>query len=111
MLKTFKYRLYPNKQQQRLLEHQLEECRWLYNHLLAQRREAGQQRHHSLRCYDQAARLPALKAERAFAGGVQSWVLQNVAGRIDLAFQASSAACETAKNNRAIPVFVGEDAT
>ena len=35
VLKTFKYRLYPNQQQQRLLEQQLEECRWLYNHLLA----------------------------------------------------------------------------
>lgn len=35
MLKTLKYRLYPNKQQQHLLEQQLEECRWLYNHLLA----------------------------------------------------------------------------
>jgi hypothetical protein len=40
MLKTFKYRLYPNKQQQRLLDQQLEECRWLYNHLLAERRDA-----------------------------------------------------------------------
>jgi Helix-turn-helix domain len=31
MRKTFKYRLYPNnqQQQQRLLEQQLEECRWL----------------------------------------------------------------------------------
>ena len=40
MRKTFKYRLYPNKQQQRLLEQQLEECRWLYNELLAARRDA-----------------------------------------------------------------------
>src|SRR5215467_9783136 len=38
--KTFKYRLYPNKPQQRLLEQQLEECRWLYNEWLAARRDA-----------------------------------------------------------------------
>jgi hypothetical protein len=29
LLKAFQYRLYPTKKQQRLLERQLEECRWL----------------------------------------------------------------------------------
>ncbi|HEU5439110.1 MAG TPA: helix-turn-helix domain-containing protein, partial [Ktedonobacterales bacterium] len=83
MRKTFKYRLYPNKHQQRLLDQQLEECRWLYNHLLAARRDAWEQRQESLRLYDQQATLPALKAERPTLAGVQSQVLQNVAVRID----------------------------
>src|SRR6266481_220139 len=87
--KTFKYRLDPNKQQQQhLLEHQLEECRWLYNHLLVARRDAWQERQESVRLYDQQATLPALKAERPAVAGVHSQVLQNVAVRIDLAFQA-----------------------
>jgi putative transposase len=64
MLTTFKYRLYPAKQQQRLLGQQLEECRWVYNHLLAQRRDAWEQRQESLRLYDQQATLPALKVNR-----------------------------------------------
>src|SRR6476469_9104488 len=88
MRKTFKYRLYPTKQQQRLLAQQLEECRWLYNHLLAERRDAWEQRQESLRLYDQATSLPAGKAERASLASVQSQVLQNVAVRIDLAFKA-----------------------
>ncbi len=88
MRKTFKYRVYPNKQQQRLLEQQLEECRWLYNELLAARRDAWEQRQESLRLYDQQARLPAIKAARPSLVAVQSQVLQNVAVRIDLAFQA-----------------------
>jgi putative transposase len=88
MRKTFKYRLYPNKQQQHLLEQQLEECRWLYNELLAARRDAWEQRQESLRLYDQQATLPLLKAARPALAGVQSQVLQNVAVRIDLAFQA-----------------------
>ena len=88
MLKTFKYRLYPTRQQQRLLDQQLEERRWLYNHLLAARRDAGEQRQESLRYYDQAMSLPALKAERPALAGVHSQVLQNVAVRIDLAFKA-----------------------
>jgi putative transposase len=86
--KTFKYRLYPNKQQQHLLAQQLEECRWLYNALLAARRYAWEQRQESLRLYDQQAELPALKAARPSLAAVQSQVLQNVAVRIDLAFQA-----------------------
>jgi putative transposase len=88
MLKTFKYRLYPTKQQQRLLDGQLEECRWLYNRLLAERRDAWEQRQESLRYYDQAMSLPGLKAERLTLAGVHSQVLQNVAVRIDLAFKA-----------------------
>jgi putative transposase len=88
MRKTFKYRLYPTKQQQRLLDQLLEECRWLYNHLLAERRDAWDQRQESVRLYDQQATLPALKADRPALAGVQSQVLQNVAVRLDLAFQA-----------------------
>ena len=88
MRTTFKYRLYPNKQQQRLLEQQLEECRWLYNDLLAARRDAWEQRQESLRLHDQQATLPLLKAARPALASVQSQVLQNVAVRIDLAFQA-----------------------
>jgi putative transposase len=88
MLKTFKYRLYPNQQQRRLLDQQLEECRWLYNYLLAERREAWEQRQESVCYYDQATSLPGLKTERTTLATVQSQVLQNVAVRIDLAFKA-----------------------
>jgi putative transposase len=88
MLRVFKCRLYPNKQQQHLLEQQLEECRWLYNHLLAERRDAWQERQESLRYYDQATSLPALKAERPTLTEVNAQALQNVAVRVDLAFKA-----------------------
>jgi putative transposase len=66
MLKTFKFRLYPTKQQQPLLE----------------------QRNESVRRYEQQATLPALKSTRPTLAAVQSQVLQNVAARIDLAYQA-----------------------
>lgn len=88
MRKTFKYRLYPTHEQRRLLNQQLEECRWLYNRLLEERKTAWEQRQESVRLYDQHAMLPALKAERPSLAGVQSQVLQNVAVRIDLAFKA-----------------------
>jgi putative transposase len=105
--KTFKYRLYPNKQHQHLLEQQLEECRWLYNHLLAARRDAWEQRQESLRLYDQQATLPALKAERPTLAEVQSQVLQNVAVRIDLAFQAFFSRCKAGEES-GYPRFRGK---
>jgi transposase len=93
MRKTFKDRLYANKRQQRLLDHQLEERRWLDNSLLAARRDAREQRQESLRVYDQQATLPIRKAARPPWGSVQAQGLQNVAGRSDRAFQAFFAVC------------------
>ena len=107
MRKTFKYRLYPNNQQTRLLEQQLEECRWLYNHLLEERKTAWEQRQESVRLYDQQATLPALKAERTTLAGVQSQVLQNVAVRIDLAFQAFFRRCKAGEEEPGYPRFRG----
>jgi putative transposase len=100
MRRAFKYRLYLNKRQARLLSQQLEECRWLYNHLLAERKDAWENRRESLRLYDQQATLPALKAERPLLARVNAQVfvnaqvLQNVAVRIDLAFQAFFRRCK-----------------
>ena len=110
MRKTFTYRLYPTPAQQRRLEQQLEECRWLYNHLLAERRDAWEQRQESVRLYDQHAELPALKADRPALAGVQSQVLQNVAVRIDLAFKAFFRRVKAGEAPRAVgyPRFRGK---
>src|SRR5260221_5992936 len=88
MRKACKCRLYPKNEQRRLLEQQLDACRWLYNRLLEERKTAWEQRQESVRLYDQHALLPALKAERPALAGVHSPVLQNVAVRMDLAVQA-----------------------
>jgi putative transposase len=70
------------------LEQQLEECRWLYNHLLAERRAVWERRRESLRYFDQAMTLPIPKATRPQLAQVNAQALQNVAVRIDLAFKA-----------------------
>jgi len=66
----------------------LEECRWLFNHFLAERKEAWKQGQKSLSLYEQHASLPALKEQRPSLADVHSQVLQNVAVRVDLAFKA-----------------------
>lgn len=86
--KTFKYRLYPTKAQQTALEANLRESRWLYNHLLEQRKTAYETDGTSLSLYTQVNTIPALKQERESLKSVHSQVLQNVAVRLDLAMQA-----------------------
>ena len=88
MIKTFQYRIYPTKNQVNKLETTLEECRWLYNHLLEKRKKAYEQEGTSLSCYGQQATYPILKEQRPSLNTVHSQVLQNVAVRIDLAFKA-----------------------
>ena len=88
MRKTFKYRLYPTRKQETLLTQQLEECRWLYNHFLEHRKNSWEWYGAGLSLYDQIGTLPSLKRERASLDAAYSQSLQNVAVRIDLAFQA-----------------------
>ena len=66
----------------------LEECRWLYNRLLEERKLAWEAGDASVSLYDQHKRLVHLKAECPSLETVHSQVLQNVALRIDLAFKA-----------------------
>ncbi|MFL5699181.1 MAG: RNA-guided endonuclease InsQ/TnpB family protein [Ktedonobacteraceae bacterium] len=88
MLKMYKYRLYPTKKQEKKLNETLEECRWLYNHLLEMRKTAYERDAISLTCFQQQYTFPVLKQERPSLSGVHSQILQNVAVRIDLAFKA-----------------------
>ena len=88
MRKTFKYRLYPTRKQETLLNRQMEECRWLYNHFLEHRRDSWDWYGVGLSLYDQIGTLPFLKKIRPTLSTVYSQTLQNVAVRVDLAFQA-----------------------
>jgi putative transposase len=88
MRKMFQYRLYPTKKQETKLNETLEECCWLYNHLLAKREQEYEHMGKSLTLYQQQATFTMLKQERPALATVHSQVLQNVAVRLDLAFKA-----------------------
>lgn len=88
MRKTFHYRVYPTKAQATTLRRQLDACRWVYNQLLEQRRDYYEEFGVSVSLYDQHPYLIVLKADRPSLTHVHSQVLQNVAVRLDLAFQA-----------------------
>ena len=108
MRKAFKYRLYPTTKQATLLQGQLEECRQVYNHFLADRIQAYKDRGESLQLYQQQARLPFLKTCRASLLQVHSQVLQNVAVRLDLAFQAFFRRCKEEGKKVGFPRYKGE---
>ena len=87
MRKTYKYRIYLTQGQRRILSRQLEQCRWVYNQMLEAHAFAYQ---HSLKCnrYDLINLLPQWKQSRSSLKLVHSQVLQSIAIRLDLAFQA-----------------------
>ena len=87
MRKAFKCRIYLTNGQRRILEQQLEECRYVYNQTLEARRDAHEAGA-PLGLYDTQAFLPSWKTERPALKLVHSMVLQNVQVRVELAFQA-----------------------
>lgn len=88
MLKTYKYRIYPTKAQETLLNQQLEVCRWMYNKILGARKDAWEQRQESLGLYDTQNMIPEWKKTEPKFKLVHSMVLQNVNVRVDLAYKA-----------------------
>src|SRR5438128_1317870 len=88
MRKAYKYRIYLTNGQRRILEHHLEECRWVYNETLAFRKRAYEDEQRTANWYETKRLLPDWKATRPSLKLVHSQVFQNVTQRVDLAFQA-----------------------
>src|SRR5256886_14725962 len=107
MRKMFQYRIYPTRKQVHKLNETLDECRWLYNHLLENRKHAYAHTGKGLSCYEQQSTYPLLKQERPTLERVHSQVLQNVAVRLDLAFKAFFRRCK-AGENPGYPRFKGK---
>ena len=86
----------------------LDECRWLYNHFLEDGKTTYEQTGTSPNLYDQQAALPDLKQERPSLATVHSQVLQNVAVRVDLAFQAFFRRVRAGEKEPGYPRFRGK---
>src|SRR6476646_7414919 len=86
--KTFKYRLMPTPEQERVLEQVLWRCRELYNAGLEERKRAWEKGHVSVSFAMQSAQLPGIKEVRPDYRDISAQVLQDVLHRLDKAFQA-----------------------
>ena len=84
--KTYQFRIYPTRKQERTLEQWLVLCCEVYNAALDERKSAYRMAGVSLSYADQCAELPACKEVRPDLAEVPSQVLQDVVKRVDLAF-------------------------
>ena len=103
---SFQFRLCPTKAQAKLLKEKLDECRWLYNELLSQRRLSHEELDLSLSKYQQLMFLPLLEEERPSLKIVHSQVLPNIVNRLDKAFQSFFRRCKAGKKP-GFPRFCG----
>ena len=99
MRKTFKYRLYPNKQTEQKLYWTLTRCRELYNAALSERKDAYKYAGKSISYYDQQNDLPEIKAEiREEYQDIAAHVLQDVLRRLNNAFDNFFRRCKNGEN-------------
>ena len=98
MRKSFQFRIYPNKNQEVILERTLSTCRHLYNDSLEERKRQAELNRLKqsfdvfpwgypewINYYDQANQLPLTKTP--FQKEVHSQVLQNVLKRVERSFK------------------------
>jgi putative transposase len=86
--KTYKYKLKPTPEQERILGRVLMLCRHVYNAAIGERREAWRMRGVSITHYQQRAELPGIKEAMPEYAEIHSQVLQDVVLRVDRAFAA-----------------------
>lgn len=89
LMRSYKYRLYPTKEQADRLQWILDRCRELYNAALQEREEAWKYAQKSVKYNDQQNDLPEIKRSiRPEYQEINAHVLTNVLNRLDKAFQA-----------------------
>ena len=88
MFKSFRYRLYPTKEQEVRLNQHFGHSRWVYNHFLNERKEQYQANKKSDNYYKQATTLTKLKKEEdtKWLKEVNSQTLQFALRSLDTAF-------------------------
>jgi putative transposase len=87
--KVYKFRIYPTKAQETVLEQTLETCRRVYNKTLALRKDIYEKEHRSISLFETHKLLTQWKKEDPiYLKQVNSQVLQNVQYRVDLAFKS-----------------------
>ncbi len=88
MKRTYRYRLYPTRNQVCVLEAQLGQACDLYNGALEHRRTMWRDHGVSMSFYDQSAELRLLRASGLLDTTTNFWSQQDVLKRLDRAFQA-----------------------
>lgn len=86
MLKSYKYRIYPNSQQKKLIDKTIGVCRLVYNLALETKIRAWQSSHKSLSAIDLCYQLPELKEAYPWIAEVDSQAVQAAIKKLDKTF-------------------------
>lgn len=87
MLKAYKYRIYPNKEQEDIINKTIGSCRFVFNHYLAKRRFAYENYKISLNYNSNANDLKWLKGQYPWLKEVDSISLQQTLKDLDQAYK------------------------
>lgn len=87
MEKGFKYRIYPNKKQQELIQKTFGCCRYVYNYFLDKKITEYKENKKSLRFYDTSKMLTQLKKEKEWLKEPDKDALQKTLKNLDNAYQ------------------------
>ena len=89
MIRTYQYRLYTNKTEDKNLDDILEQQCWVYNEALAQRRDTYQETGKGMSYYDQWPHFRDLRRENPDTlGQINATSMQQLLRRVDKAFKA-----------------------
>ncbi len=86
--RAYKFRLYPNKSQEDLLQKHFGHCRFVYNHFLAVKIKHYKETKKTITWVDLANQLPALKTEFDWLAEIGSQSLQQSIRNLDNAYTA-----------------------
>jgi putative transposase len=86
MLKSYKYRIYPNRQQTELINKHIGSCRFIYNLALETKQIVYAGNKISLSCFDLIKQLPDLKKEYVWLKEINSQSLQQSIINLTAAF-------------------------
>ena len=88
MEKTYKYRLYPNKAQERLIIKTFGCSRFIYNYFLNERNQESLKTGKSIHFFEMSKRLTVLKQTYEWLSEVDKWTLQNALRNLDRNFES-----------------------
>lgn len=84
---SYKFRIYPNKEQEELIQKTFGCCRFVYNHYLSMRKDAWEERQETLNYYACANDMTHLKKELYWLKEVDATALQSSVRDLDSAYQ------------------------
>lgn len=86
-MRTYKFRIYPNKEQQSKLWTHANKLNWLYNYFLNQKIETYESTKKDIKRFELQAQLPKLRKNDPNIKNIHSQVLQGVCKRLDQSYQ------------------------